>query len=474
MRGALGWGRSARGTGRGAAWAAGGLVIGLAVVFVVLVKVRPAYDAYGWLVWGRQAAHLRLDTSAAPSWKPLTFLFTLPYAMAFGRWAVWLWMVTATAAGFAAPAFAGRIAWRLSGDEQTPPPARLLGGVLAGAAVLGIEGYWHFLLIATADPMVVGLVLAAVDCALADRRRGSWILLVLVCLGRPEALPVLLVLAALEWRRTPRLRPLLIAGIAVIPLLWFGIPALTSPSWFNAGKVLDESTTALSGNKLMAILDGFLSLYELPMRLLVLLALGLAVVQRRRAWLLMIGAAVLWLLCDLALALHGDGVAPRYMFEPAAVLVVLAGAAIGRLLAGELVLGRVVRLGGVAILAALAVTFAQPIRLRARLVHNGIELGHTWARQIHRLRDVIAADGGAARIMACGQPVVPIAFQSILAWELDRNVAQVGWEPDVALRSRDPVVLFTPWHAGWIVRAVHPARGQFAACRRLDRTTATG
>ena len=42
--------------------------------------MEPGYDAYGWLVWGRQTLHWNLDTNGAPSWKPLTFLFALPYA----------------------------------------------------------------------------------------------------------------------------------------------------------------------------------------------------------------------------------------------------------------------------------------------------------------------------------------------------------------------------------------------------------
>ena len=82
-------------------------VILVSVAFVAVVHVRPAYDAYGWLVWGRQAACLNLDTNAAASWKPLTFLFTFPYALVLGRAALWLWMVTATAAGFAGAVFGG-------------------------------------------------------------------------------------------------------------------------------------------------------------------------------------------------------------------------------------------------------------------------------------------------------------------------------------------------------------------------------
>jgi hypothetical protein len=447
--------------------------VGLAVLFVIVARVRPAYDAYGWLVWGRQAAHLRLNTTAAPSWKPLSFLFTFPYALVFGRSAVWLWMVTATAAGFAAPLLGGHVAWRLSGESSAPRPARLVGGLVGGGAILGIWGGWHFLLISYADPMMVALALGVIDCLLAGRRRTAWGLLVLLCLGRPEAVPILLGLAVYWGRRQPAMRWLLGAGVVAIPLLWFGVPALTSPSWLNAARVLDTSTSPLSGNKLWAILEGLATLYELPMQLAVGAALLLAVVLRQRTWLLMLGAAVVWLLGDLALALHGDGVAPRYMLEPAAVLLVLPAAAVGRLLSGEPAGARVLRWVAVAALLALGAGLVTPARLRARLMHNGIGLGQTWARQIGRLHRVVSAEG-AARIIACGQPVAPLAFQSILAWELDRNVADVGWRPGAAVRSGVPIVLFTPWHAGFIVQAIHTDPARAAACRRLDRTTPTG
>src|ERR1700749_3879549 len=190
------------------------LVVGLGVVFVAVVRVRPAYDAYGWLAWGRQAGALRLNTSAAPSWKPLTFLFTFPYALVLGRTALWLWMVTAVTAGFAAPVFGGRIAYRLAGPAGTPWYARWAAAVLAAAGVLGLEGYWHFLLIFTADPMIVALCLAAIDCALGGRLRAAWVLLILASLGRPEATPLVIVFAVWAWRGGRVSRPLLVAGVA--------------------------------------------------------------------------------------------------------------------------------------------------------------------------------------------------------------------------------------------------------------------
>ena len=138
-------------------------VLAAAVVFVVLVGFRPSYDAYGWLVWGHQALYGGLSTGAAPSWKPLTFLFTLPYALAHQN-AVGLWMVTSTAAAFAAPVFAGRIAYRLTGPAPGRPYAPIAASLFAGLGVLGLEPWWHMILIASSDPMVVALCLAAIDC----------------------------------------------------------------------------------------------------------------------------------------------------------------------------------------------------------------------------------------------------------------------------------------------------------------------
>src|SRR5690242_11060514 len=62
--------------------AAGLLIVSLAIL--LYARTRPGYDPYGWLVWGKLTIHLNLDTNGAPSWKPMPFLFTVPYAV-FGR-----------------------------------------------------------------------------------------------------------------------------------------------------------------------------------------------------------------------------------------------------------------------------------------------------------------------------------------------------------------------------------------------------
>ena len=453
-------------------WVALG-VVALAVIFVVASGVRPAYDAYGWLVWGRQASHLQLDTSAPPSWKPLTFLFTFPYTLLFGRQALWLWMVTAVAAGFAAPVSGARLAFRLSSAGAARGWPAYIAAALGAAAVLGIEGYWHFLMIATADPMMVALTLGAIDAALSGRPRLAWLLLLLLCLGRPEAVVALLACGGWLWWRRPAMRRDVALGLLALAVLWLGMAELTSGNWMVAGEVLGNTTRPLPGNKLLAVMRGFVGLYELPMQLAVLSTLAAALLLRERRWLLLFAAAASWLITDIAMAIHGWGIAPRYMLEPAAVAVVLVCAAAGRALAtrpGKLLL----RASLLVVVAGWLATMAPQARMRARLVHNGILLGRTWARQIRRLHDAIAQEGGPKRIIACGGAVTTVAFQSILAWELDENVSDVSQDPRASLATGQAIVLFTPVYAGWRISAVHaPASHDPAACRGLALSTAT-
>ena len=112
-------------------WAVIGLgVVAISAVLVRWARTRPGYDPYGWLVWGYQTLHLNLNLGGAPSWKPLPYLFTVPYALA-GRYELRLWMITAVAISLAGSIFAGRIAYRVTigaatgiGSLRPDPPLR--------------------------------------------------------------------------------------------------------------------------------------------------------------------------------------------------------------------------------------------------------------------------------------------------------------------------------------------------------------
>src|ERR1700684_967086 len=151
-----------RPSGTTCAWGIAALgLFGVSVVLIVWAKTRPGYDPYGWLVWAYQPLYWCLNLGGGPSWKPLPYLFTVPYALA-GHYELWLWMITAAAVSLAGSIFAGRIAYRATATaplERAPDPlaryAPVAAAVFAGAALLAIEDYAHYVLSFQSDPMIV-------------------------------------------------------------------------------------------------------------------------------------------------------------------------------------------------------------------------------------------------------------------------------------------------------------------------------
>lgn len=438
-----------------APWIGGAVVLVLVSVgFVVWTRMRPGYDAYGWLVWGRQTLHWNLNTDGAPSWKPLTFLFTLTYS-ALGDGAVWPWMVTAVAAGLSGCVFAARIAYKLTGPAPERRWARVVAAAVAGLGLLATGRYWHLLLIANSDPMIVSLGLAAIDASLSGRRRLAFVLLVLAALGRPEVWPFVGLYALWAWRSEPSMRLLVACGTTLIPILWFSVPALTSKSWLSPGDLALNSVRAVHGSKIIGVLGRSLALNELPINLGALLAVLLAIVRRERATLLIAGSALLWTAIEVAFALHGWSAAPRYLVEPAALVVVLAGAAVGRLLAIASPSPRLARWAGPIAALVLVASVLPAEYARGPAVGRQIDAVRVNTTEIQRLHAVIARDGGAARIRACGQPVTFVGYQSTLAFYVGLNVGNVGYRPGRAIQSDKPIVLFKPSRLGWEVRPNH-------------------
>jgi len=460
------------------AWlAAGGGVILAAFAWVVLTRMRPTYDAYGWLVWGRQVLHWNLNTDGAPSWKPLMLLFTLPYALAGANPQMWLWMITSSAAALAGALFAARIAYRLTGLCPERVWASFAAAAFAGLGVLGINGYAELVLIANSDPMVMTLCLAAIDSHLSGRHRLAFVLLVLVSLGRPEGWVFAGLYAAWAWRSTPSMRVLVTVGVALIPLAWFVVPALTSHSWFISGDLALGSPNVIHGNKILGVINRLRGLYPLPMQLTVAFALVVAGVRRDRVWITLAAAALLWAVIEIAFAYHGWSAVPRYLIEPGAVLVVVAGGAVGSVLAYEPSdrwRPRTLRWILVVPVLALVVALIPAARSRARLAHAEIHSGHNTALELSRLEAVIRQDGGATRIRRCGQPVTLLGYQSELAWAIGLNVGNVGFRPGKSIAEGLPIVLFNPHDDGWQVRPIHTRAQDAVQCDRLRTDTKFG
>lgn len=442
----------------------------MGVLFVVLTRMKPAYDAYGWMVWGRQTLHWNLDTNGAPSWKPLTFIFTLPFALVM-RAQTSLWSVTAVIGALGGALFGGHIAYRLTGPAPDRPYAPIVAAVFAGLGVLGIAGYWHQILIANSDPMVVTICLAAIDFHLAKRYRLAFAMVVLASWGRPEAWPFALGYAAWGWWAVPRMRVMAIVGIVSIPALWFGVSALTAKSWLRPGDLALNSVNVIHGNKFVGVSRRVLGLSPPSMQIAAGLAIAFAVMIRDRVWLVLTGLALAWIAIEIAFALHGWSAVTRYLFEPEAVFVVLAGAGVGRVLAAGPPRSVAARLIGVAIAAALIASLIPAAVTRARGAHSEIVMRRQAAVQIKRLDAVIKELGGPSRIRACGQPVTTVGWQSTLAWEVGLNVGNVGYKPGRSINKGDPIVLFKPHKLGWQVRPIHILAANRAACSSLRTDT---
>jgi hypothetical protein len=449
-------------------------VLATAAACVAFSHMRPAYDAYGWLDWGRQLLHWNLSTNGAPSWKPLPFLFTVPYALAPRHIQMWLWMLTAVAGTLAGGVFAARIAFKLTKSGTNRSWVPFIAAAIAGFGVLGIDNYPQLVLIANSDPMIVTLCLAAIDAHLSRHRRLAFALVVFASLGRPEVwvFAVGYAVYMLRVRADPLSRALVVIGAFLIPLLWFGIPALTAKSWFVAGNLALNSPNLIHGNKISGVLNRLLGLYSLPMQLAAGLSMLLAVVRRDRPVLVLTGLAWLWVVIEIVFAYHGWSAVPRYLIEPAAVMIVIAAVGVGRVLSLEPSMSWL-RLAAVAPVLALVIALVPFARARVRSTHDELIVDRHNARLESRLSAVIDRLG-ARRIRTCGQPVTFVGFQSELAWEIGMNVGFVGYKPGKSIHKGRPIVYFKPQGYGWQVKPIHSLASDRARCAALNTQTAVG
>jgi hypothetical protein len=466
--------RSLRRFGAGyASWLVAAALVVFSVILVVWARTRPGFDPYGWLTWGRMTLHGGLDTNAAPSWKPLPYVFTVIYAL-LGSHELRLWMITSVAIALSGVIFAGRIAYRLT---DAPPERRWAGwvaGIFAGLALLGIQEYFHYILSSQSDPMIVALCLAAIDLHLAGRVRLAFAAGVLAGLGRPEVWLFLGLYTLWAWVKRPDTRPVLVGGVVIMGLLWFGIPALSSRTPFVSAANAMDSGRRLTSDQVGGTIRRFLDLHYWPLEVAALLGVGLAAWRRSRVdrvTLVLAAAVVAWVALEIAFVLHGWPGVPRYMFEAAGVTVVLAGAFVGRVLAdpprlGFVLAGPAAAAAGAVAVGLLVIGLIGPALSAARAEHKDIHVQRARTIQLDKLNSVVAQLGGAARLRACGEPLTRLEYQSAVAYTVGVNVSQVGFKYGQAIAHGNPIVMFTPTSRGWQVLADHQVT---ASCRALPQ-----
>jgi hypothetical protein len=223
-------------------WAVAGCVVLAAASLAV--SATPSFDAWGWALWGRElTGHGTFSTAQYPSWKPLPALIDTVLAALSPTAEPTAWLVIARAPGLLALVLAARIAARFGG---------VAAGLLAAAGLALAPDWWQLLGAGSADPMLVAVVLGAVDRHLEGRERQALALGVLAALLRPETWPFVALYAARSvWRRGPW--GALVAGgaVALVPLLWFGGDWLGSGSpWTGShlARVADEAQQLGTGS----------------------------------------------------------------------------------------------------------------------------------------------------------------------------------------------------------------------------------
>jgi hypothetical protein len=470
-------------------WIVAVALVIFSAVIVLAAGARPGYDPYGWLVWGYQTLHASLNLGGAPSWKPFTFLFTVPYAL-FGHYALWLWMTTAVASSLAGCIFAGRIAYRvvatspstvsssLGGSARdssfatsTAPERRsaaIAAAVFAGLALLGIQDYMHYVLSVQSDPMLVTVCLAAIDCHLSGYRRWAFLLLALASLGRPEVWPFTGCYAIWAWRTIPAMRWLIGVSLLAIAALWFGVPEITNHRPNIAGELALKSPRQLHSNKVIGTIDRFTALSYFPIELAAVLAVVIAAVRRNLVVLTLAGITVLWVVVEIAFSLHGFPGVPRYLFEPAGLTAVLGGIAVGWVLADlPRLSAKLPRWSGIPVVVVLVASLLPGALARAHTEHK--DLNHERARttEINRLAATINAIGGYKHLRACGRPVMNVEYVSIMAWYIKLDTGYIGYRPQFELKKTYPIVLFTSLHNGWAVHSYRVKPALRASCSNL-------
>ena len=391
----------------------------------LLAAADPVYDAWAWLVWGRELTHGGLDLSSGPSWKPLAVAITSVLSL-FGDAAPSLWLVLVRAAWLLAIVLAARLAWLLTAPRERH--ARIASAAFAALSLLLMLDYDTSWLRQGAsgmsEPLLVAIVLGAVHAGVVARTRAALVLATLAALLRPEIWPLLALYGLWCWRREPSTRPLLVAFALAVPALWLG------PELLTEGNALSGAERAQRGDDgpLRAVAEVAEGVGTLPLLAAWPLAILAAVTSDRRARVLLAGALAWIAIVALMAAAAGFAGLPRFMAPAAAVVGVLGGVGLARLLA---LAGPAWRAHGLRptvvtyALAALLVTLAVQVALRTEQTRQAAQATARIGHSHDRLRALVRTVG-REQLLRCGDLATSdVLVRTALAWELDAALADV-------------------------------------------------
>ncbi len=389
----------------------------------LLLPYGPAFDAWAWLIWGRELGGFELDTSAGASFKPLTVLLATPMA-ALADAAPDLWLLLARAGWLMAIALVGRLAWRLARSAGQDERSAVAVGVAAAlAAVLLRDAFTPWLrqfATGLSEPMLVAAVLGSVEAHLSDRRRLAFGLLLAAALLRPEAWPFLGLYGVYLWRQGV-FRAGVAAGLLAVPVLWL------IPDLLGSGDLLTGAERARADNE-GPVTNGLESIwrtFNLAPAGLVLAAIAWLILGKPpREGRILMALAAGWGLIVLVMALGAYPGLPRYAAPVGAVVSAV----------GVVGLFALYTSGGRARLVALALgvlVVAQGAQ-RSAWIAGDLAESERRGRELADLRE-LAAGVGPDRLGSCVTVTTSeLLTMPALAWEAELPVSGLELELDRA------------------------------------------
>jgi hypothetical protein len=431
----------------------------LAALSAAILPTVPSYDPWSWIVWGREVTdpHMSFIVNGGPSWKPLPMIFTTIYGVIGGA-APTLWVITARIGGLLALWGTWKLTSRLAGGGWLGAFAGLLAAI--GIVLTGRQdqAWYYYFLHGTSEAILVGVTVWAVDRIL-DRKHGqAYLLMVAGGLIRPEWWPFLGLYAIWLWFRhpgfkSPGMRMLLVAGLAVQPIGWFVPPWITTGQPFLAATHAADYNGHLGSDVLRSILVRGVRDQLLPALILGVAAVVITWVRDRNRVILAIGAFIAgWWVVVVGETLDGYPGLERFFLPAAALTTVLGGVGLAELarLAGGLAgsLRRPVTVGVAVVLGAVCIPFSTTqisvARTDERSASQGVHLLDT-------LTQAVAAAGGKHGVLPCPSSFTAVnhSAQTALAWKLGVTLQRVGTS------MRAPGVDFIGPHAAQIGGPAH-------------------
>jgi hypothetical protein len=379
--------------------------LALAALSLLVVPAAPSYDAWSWLLWGREVVGLGLSTAEGPAWKPLP-VAVCALLSGFGAAAPVLWVVVARAGAVVGIALAFLLARELAvGSRRLAAGWQLAVGGVAAAVGVGLTG--GFLSLAAqgnSEGLFLALALGGGLACLRGAPRVAVACFVGCALLRVESWPFLVVLAwwyGWRWR--------LVGSAAAVVALWF------VPEWLGSGELLRSAERARvpnAGQPALADVPALASIGDaLPLLFWPVVAGALFAPRAARV---VAGAGVAWIALVALMAQAGFSGEWRYAV-PGAAAVAVAGAA------------------GLAARPRLAVALAVPAVALA-----GVRLAdlpalrdreQSRAQLVGDLRRAVAQAGGAREVLRCGRPYVGHFRGPLLAYALAVEKRRVGFDP---------------------------------------------